>query len=130
MPINSIYYSFFPPSHPLSLLKPQPGFVFWAPNGRRCIYFQTSSSQPTGFLVFKLHAEIETEKKKSHCNYSWIPVGRKLQEPGETIGFWKARLKAPLGCRKAVPLIKSKQGNLKQKKKEMQYSASVFAALF
>lgn len=120
MLINSIYYSFLPPSYPLPILSPKPGFVFWTPNGRRCIYFQPSSSQPTAFFVSNLHTETKTEKKKSHCNNAWIPRRGKLQEPGETMGLWKARLTTLFGCRKALLLNKSKWGNLKTEVRKNQ----------
>lgn len=65
MSINSIYYTSLFPSSPLSLLSAKPAFAFPVPNGRRCIYFQPSASEPTGFLVFNLHVETGTERRNS-----------------------------------------------------------------
>lgn len=110
MPINSIYSPSSPAS--LSLLTAKQWFVFRAPSARRCIYSQPSFVPTQGLLSFQFTCWNWNRKKKSHWSHACNPVERRLQEPGGTMGFWKAKPKAPLGCRKTTPPIKNRWGNL------------------
>lgn len=127
MPINSICSlppSLLPPLSPSLPLSPQPSMMICIQGSKwktMHLFPDFIHSNPQAFS-FQFTNRNWNRKKKSHWNHARNPVGGMLQEPEEMMGFWKARLRAPLGYRKAWCTTNQKQMrkalNRKRKKRK------------